>query len=97
MEALWYATGSLPRVQNRMEWGGKAMTKIGSQKESKFKLFGILFSKQKGNIYLKFAKPIILGGAWYYDSSKYYSNYKGNDKSIWFGDNRDEKWIREVQ
>jgi len=39
------------------------MTKIRSQKELKFKLFGILFLKQKGNIYLKFAKPIILGGA----------------------------------
>jgi hypothetical protein len=46
-----------------MEPGGKAMTKIRSQKESKFKLFGILFSKQKGNIYLKFAKPLILGAA----------------------------------
>jgi len=42
--------------------GGKAMTKTQSQKELKFKLFGILFSKQKGNIYLKFAKPIMLGG-----------------------------------
>jgi len=29
------------------------------EKELKFKLFGILFSKQNGNIYLKFAKPII--------------------------------------
>jgi hypothetical protein len=36
------------------------MSKNKSQK-SKFKLFGILFSKQKGNIYLKFAKPVILG------------------------------------
>jgi len=39
----------------------KKMTKNHSQKVSKFKLFGIQFSKQKGNIYLKFAKPIILG------------------------------------
>ncbi len=73
------------------------MTKTQSQKELKFKLFGILFSKQKGNIYLKFAKPIILGGAWYFDFSKYYCHYQGNDKTIWFGENRDEKWIREVQ
>ena len=97
MEALWQPTGSLPRLQNRMESWGKAMTKISSQKESKFKLFGILFSKQKGNIYLKFAKPIILGAAWYFDSPKYYCNYQGNDKSIWFGENRDAKWIWEVQ
>jgi len=34
------------------------MPQIKSQKEIKFKLFGILFSKQKGNIYLKFEKPI---------------------------------------
>jgi len=38
------------------------MSKNKSQKELKFKLFGILFSKQQGNIYLKFAKPVILGG-----------------------------------
>jgi len=40
------------------------MSKNKIQNASKFKLFGILFSKQKGNIYLKFAKPVILGGVW---------------------------------
>jgi len=34
------------------------MSQIKSQREIKFKLFGMLFSKQKGNIYLKFEKPI---------------------------------------
>ena len=34
------------------------MPQIKSQKEIKFKLFGIWFSKQRGNIYLKFEKPI---------------------------------------
>ncbi len=38
------------------------MTKKKFQKELKFKLFGILFSKQKGNIYLKFEKPMVLRG-----------------------------------
>ena len=43
-------------------WWGKRMSKNKSQKELKFKLFGILFSKQKGNIYLKFEKPMVLRG-----------------------------------
>ena len=40
----------------------KKMSKIKSQKEQKFRLFGLLFTKRNGNIYLKFAKPIILRG-----------------------------------
>ena len=40
----------------------KKMLKIKSQKEQKFRLFGILFSKRKDNIYLKFAKPVIFRG-----------------------------------
>ncbi len=76
--------------------GGKAVTKIKSQKELKFKLFGMLFSKRKGNIYLKFAKPIILGGAWYYDSPKYNYHYQGNEKAIRCGASNDTKGIRKV-
>ncbi len=38
------------------------MTKKKFRKQLKFKLFGILFSKQKGNIYLKFEKPMVLRG-----------------------------------
>jgi hypothetical protein len=40
----------------------KKMSKIKSQKEQKFRLFGLLFTKRKGNIYIKFAKPIIHRG-----------------------------------
>ncbi len=38
------------------------MSKNKSQKKLKFKLFGMLFSKQKGNIYLKFENPMVLRG-----------------------------------
>lgn len=40
----------------------KKMSKIKSQKEQEFRLFGLLFTKRNGNIYLKFAKPIIPRG-----------------------------------
>ena len=36
------------------------MSKNNSQKKLSFKLFGILFSKQKGNVYLKFEKPMVI-------------------------------------
>jgi hypothetical protein len=29
---------------------------------SKLKLFGLTFEKNQGNLYLRFAKPIVLGG-----------------------------------
>lgn len=40
----------------------KKMSKTKYQKKDKFRLFGVLFTKNKGNIYLKFAKPVILRG-----------------------------------
>ncbi len=61
--------------------GVKKMSKIKSQKEQEFRLFGLLFTKRNGNIYLKFAKPIILRGDWY-DSQKYPNSYQGNDQTI---------------
>jgi len=37
----------------------KKMSKIKFKKEQKVRLFGLLFTKRKDNIYLKFTKPII--------------------------------------
>ena len=61
--------------------GVKKMSKIKSQKEQEFRMFGLLFTKRKGNIYLKFAKPIIPRGVWH-DSQKYQNSYQRNDQTI---------------
>ncbi len=59
----------------------KKMSKIKSQKEQEFRIFGLLFTKRKGNIHLKFAKPIIPRHDWY-DSRKYQNSYQWNDQTI---------------
>jgi hypothetical protein len=38
------------------------MSKNNSQKKLNFKLFEILFFKQRGNVYLKFEKPMVMRG-----------------------------------